>query len=423
MALAPPVRLPKVGSTIAGKYTLERVLGRGGMAVVYEATHIKLRQTVAIKLLLPAVCDLPDTVKRFEREARAAVQLRGPNVTRVLDVDATTSGLPFMVMEFLDGHDLSEEMQKRGQIPVDEAVGFVLQACSAMFEAHQLGIIHRDLKPSNLFVCEAQGGGRILKVLDFGIVKFDSGDTTVTRAETVLGTPAYMSPEQIKSAMEVDARTDIWSLGVILYELLACELPFEGASAPAMSGSILNDPPKALKPRRPDAPDGLIAAVVRALAKEPFSRWEDVKAFAEAIAPYGPVPKAWAPPAMSARGPSQPAPRPSRPEVQRAIDGELLESLDEPPRARVSIPRESVAPTIVRPSPDLWRTASAPRLTPAIGLGGLLLVLAVAAAAFFMGRGASDLEHQSRGAAPAPPPVAAASDAGAPRAAPSPAPR
>ncbi len=431
-SLVGPLKLPKVGSTLDDKYTLESVLGRGGMAIVYEATHIKLRQKVAIKMLLPSVCDMPDTVKRFEREARAAVQLRGSNVARVLDVDTTPAGLPFIVMEFLVGHDLAEEMAKRGQITIDDAVSYVLQVCSAMYEAHALGLIHRDLKPSNLFVCESPGA-RVVKVLDFGIVKLESGESTVTRAETVLGTPAYMSPEQIRSATTVDVRTDIWSLGVILYELLASELPFDGASAPVMSNAILHAPPKALKPRRPDVPDGLVDVVMKALAKDADDRFSDIKELADAVAPFGAEPKTWTPPTLQ-KPISVPVPRGSRPDA----DGEYA-SLDDtrtissrPPGSRTggtapeprmgprsgrgSSPNDAtVAANRPRTMPDLSRTASAPRITPALGLGGLAILAGVGFMAFMMGRGNSSGSWQPNPAAVTPAPsvvVSARVDAG-----------
>lgn len=343
-----PPRLPALGATLDGKYVLERVLGKGGMACVFEATHIRLRQRVAVKMLLPSVWGMPETMKRFEREARAAVQLRGPNVARTLDVDTSEEGIPYIVMEFLEGHDLAQEMSDRGTLPVEEAVGYVLQACTAMAEAHALGIVHRDLKPSNLFLCPPASGGPgarpVVKVLDFGIVKLDDGmDTTVTRAEVVLGTPAYMAPEQFESARTVDGRADIWSLGVILYELLACELPFAGKNAAAVSHAILREGPLPLAPRRPDAPAGLVEAVHRAMARDPAERFPDVVAFATALVPFGPEPKTWLPPAA----PSRPPPRPSR------------------------------APREAPPSLDLTRTAARPRVSTMTGVWSVTVLAIV----------------------------------------------
>ena len=279
--------LVKPGAVLAGRYAIERVIGRGAMAVVYEATHVKLKRKVAVKMLLPSLAENTEVAHRFAREARALEQLHGPNITEVLDVDTGEDGVPFIVMEFLDGQDLAKEMKNRADLPIEEAVGYILQAASAMTEAHALGIVHRDLKPANLFLC-GPPGARVVKVLDFGISKVMSGETGLTATSVVLGTPVYMAPEQIEFAKSVDARADIWSLGVILYELLACDLPFRGGNATAVISSVMRDPPKPLKDRRPDAPDALVLAIEKALAKEPDERFPTVAAFAEALSPFGP---------------------------------------------------------------------------------------------------------------------------------------
>jgi serine/threonine protein kinase len=297
--------LPKVGDTLARKYAIKRVLGQGGMAVVYLATHVRLRQRVAIKMLLPPIAEVAEVAHRFEREARAVAQLHGPNVARVLDVDTTPDGLPYIVMEFIEGKDLAAEIiDRKGVFSIEEAVGFVLQACSAMAEAHALGIVHRDLKPANIFVCVTTGTSPLLKVLDFGVSKLaDHADTYVTETAVVLGTPLYMSPEQIDSARKVDGRTDIWALGVILYELLACELPFRGMNAAGIITSVMADPPKPLHARRPDAPQELVDVIMKALEKDPDARHQTIADFAHALAPFGPPPGVWKapdPPSMSA---------------------------------------------------------------------------------------------------------------------------
>jgi serine/threonine-protein kinase len=292
--------MPKPGSKLGGKYALERVIGQGGMAVVYEATHLRLRQRVAIKVLVPKIAEIAEIVHRFEREARALVQLHGPNVAHVIDVDTTPEGLPYIVMELLDGHDLAQEIaERKGDFPIEEAVGYVLQACAAMAEAHALGIVHRDLKPANLFLTGAPPD-RLVKVLDFGVSKLLEGDTNMTETEAVLGTPVYMSPEQIEAAKGVDGRADVWSLGVILYELLTFELPFGGRTASQALTSVMVDAPKPLRSRRPDAPRELVAIVMRALSKDPDKRYQDVTELAKALAPFGP-------PSGTAMPPSRPA--------------------------------------------------------------------------------------------------------------------
>jgi len=269
---------------LAGKYRLVRRLGEGGMGVVFEALHTRIQQRVAIKMLLPEVLDVPDVVSRFEREARAAGQLRSENTARVLDVDVSEAGLPYMVMEFLDGSDLAMVLEQQGALPIADAVDYVLQTCHAMTEAHAAGIVHRDLKPSNLFVCEPD---HKLKVLDFGISKLENdAEARVTATQAVVGTPLYMSPEQVRSAKHVDSRTDIWSLGIILYELIAGRTPFEG-SATAAAAAICMDEPPPLSTFRQGVPAELETAIRAALQKDPKLRYPDVRSLALAIAPFG----------------------------------------------------------------------------------------------------------------------------------------
>jgi serine/threonine-protein kinase len=282
----PKAALPATGALIDGKYRVDRVLGEGGMGIVFQATHVRLGQRVAIKMLHPQMLSKPEIVERFEREARAAAQLRSTNAVRVVDVDVTPDHLPYMVMEFLDGHDLAAELQVRGKFNVPDAVDCVLQACAAMNEAHALGIVHRDLKPSNLFLAR-EGAGTVVKVLDFGISKMAATelDVHVTSTLATMGTPLYMSPEQIRSTKSVDARADVWSLGVILFELLSGRPPFTG-SAMAVSAAIVADPPTSLRELQPGVPESLEQVVLKALAKTPDARWPDVQSLAAALAPF-----------------------------------------------------------------------------------------------------------------------------------------
>jgi serine/threonine-protein kinase len=278
--------LPSPGDTLAGKYQLIRKLGEGGMGVVYEAVHTRIQQRVAIKMLLPEVMELPEVVPRFEREARAAGKLRSDNTARVLDVDLSENGLPYMVMEFLDGTDLGKVLETQGALPVHEAVDYVLQACNAMAEAHAEGVIHRDLKPSNLFLTIA-GATRKIKVLDFGISKLENDkEARVTATQAVVGTPLYMSPEQVRSAKHVDARSDIWSLGIILYELVTGRTPFEGSTTAAAAAICIDDPPP-IGHFRQGVPPDLERAILMALQKEPSARFANVQLLAQAIAPFG----------------------------------------------------------------------------------------------------------------------------------------
>jgi len=230
-----------VGDVIAQKYRVEGIVGRGGMGVVVSARHVQLGQTVAIKLLtLPPDEDRRDeAIARFLNEAQAAAKLRGDHVVRIYDVGQLESGLPFMVMELLSGSDLGSMLDARGALPEAEAVDYVLQACAGVAEAHQMGIVHRDLKPSNLFVTRRSDGLPLLKVLDFGISKQlgdpSSGEElpTFTNTRTLMGSPNYMSPEQVRDARRVDARADIWALGIILQELITDAPVFRGESFPA----------------------------------------------------------------------------------------------------------------------------------------------------------------------------------------------
>lgn len=274
--------LPEPGEVLAGKYRIVRKLGEGGMGVVYEAVHTRIHQRVAIKMLLPEVLELPDVVSRFEREARAAGKLKSENSARVLDVDVSEAGMPYMVMEFLEGSDLGKIVEG-GALPIATAVDYVLQACNAMAEAHAEGVIHRDLKPSNLFVT----AGAKLKVLDFGISKLENdSEARVTATQTVVGTPLYMSPEQVRSAKDVDARGDIWSLGIILYELLTGRTPFEGSTTAAAVAICIDAPPPISKFRE-GVPAELERAILTALQKDPAARFSTVQALANSIVAFG----------------------------------------------------------------------------------------------------------------------------------------
>ena len=286
MGIDSTVQMPRAGDVIAGKYAIVRVIGEGGMGVVLEASHQRLRQSVAIKLLLPEMLKHPVIVTRFEREARAAAQLKSRHVARVMDVDVTTEGLPYMVMELLEGHDLQAELERRHQLPVEEAVDYVLQTCAAMTEAHALGIIHRDLKPSNLFLTN-DGGQPILKVLDFGISKHaDEGDAKLTGAEAVIGTALYMSPEQVRSSGTVDVRSDVWALGVVLFELLSGRPPWLGTPT-QVAAAIVTEAPPDLR-RYCALPEEIVHVIARALQRDPALRYPDVRELAYALAAFAP---------------------------------------------------------------------------------------------------------------------------------------
>ena len=280
------------GDVLAGKYRIERVLGQGGMGVVVAAMHLQLNQRVAIKLLLEGAT--AEVVERFGREARAAVRLKCQHVARVIDVGELPNGAPYMVMEYLDGNDLSQIVRASGALSVADAVVYMLHVCEAIGEAHSLGIIHRDLKPANLFLTRAADGSSTVKVLDFGISKTaeaegaEGAGMSLTKTTAVLGSPLYMSPEQMKSARSADARSDIWSLGAIFYELLTGGVPFNAMTFTELVLMVNMETPRSIATIRNDVPPGLEAAALKCLEKKPDSRFANVAELAFAIAPYGP---------------------------------------------------------------------------------------------------------------------------------------
>jgi serine/threonine-protein kinase len=281
------------GDLIAGKYRVERVLGDGGMGVVVAARHLELGERVALKFLLPEAAQNPEARLRFVREARAAVRIKGEHVARVFDVGTREDGTPFIVMEYLEGHDLGRLVEAHGALAVENAVHYVLQACEAVAQAHAVGIVHRDLKPANLFLTTSPDGSPLVKVLDFGISKSMSVfartlSPDITTLNAAVGTPQYMSPEQARDAGNVDARTDVWGLGAILYELLAGKAAFDGDSVPAIVMMIATEEPAALESSSPDLPAPLAAVVRRCLQKNRDDRFANVAELARALAPFAP---------------------------------------------------------------------------------------------------------------------------------------
>jgi serine/threonine-protein kinase len=281
----PPVR---PGDILARKYRVDRVLGAGNMGVVVAATHVDLGQRVALKHMLGTRSGSAVLRERFLREARAAVRLRSQHVARVLDVSADENEAPYIVMEFLEGQDLAALLNERKQLPFEDAVEFVLQACEAMGEAHAAGIVHRDLKPANLFLTHDVGGAPCVKVLDFGVSKLSDADVALTHESQALGSPLYMSPEQMNSSRSVDARSDVWALGVILYQLVAGLTPFDAQTLSELYSRVLLGPPTPLEHYRRDVPPGFEAVILRCLEKDRARRFQDVAELAAALGPYAP---------------------------------------------------------------------------------------------------------------------------------------
>ncbi len=278
------------GQILLGKYEVLELLGAGGMGLVYRARHLDLKQDVALKFLQPALVGRADAVERFLREARTMARLTSEHVTRVMDVAKLDSGVPYLVMEFLHGTDL-QTLIERGPLPLEEAVEYLLQACEAVAEAHLLGMVHRDIKPSNLFLTRRRDRRPLVKVLDFGISKIPLDEAElgpiVTATNAVIGSPRYMSPEQIRSAKTVDARADIWSLGIVLHELVTGQHPFPAETPWDTMAMILSQPPVPARNQRADVPEALEAIVLRCLSKERGERFPDVASFAAALSELG----------------------------------------------------------------------------------------------------------------------------------------
>jgi serine/threonine-protein kinase len=367
------------GALLAGKYRIERLLGRGGMGAVYAAQHELLCRRVAVKLLLTDTNQNPDGLQRFLNEARAAARLDSEHVARVMEFGTLDDGVPFMVLEYLEGQDLAELLVARGPLPVSEAVDYILEACEGLAEAHANGIVHRDLKPSNLYLARGRDGTSRIKVLDFGISKVSDDSLTpkaLTSTRGMLGTPLYMSPEQFSRPKEIDARSDIWQLGVNLYELLAGSPPFVRETLGEQISAIMHDPVPPLAERRPEVPAELEQAIRRCLERDVSLRFASVAEVAESIAPFG------------RRGPMALGVRTldtmtlGRPP---SVGGGKLASSD-PWFRRPTTGRGSVG----RPTPQPGETKRRSRLVAALALGSVLAIAAVAAGVMLAIRDHSD---------------------------------
>jgi serine/threonine-protein kinase len=280
---------PQPGEIIAGKYRVEKVLGAGAMGMVVAARHVDLGELRAIKIMLPSALSNAQAVERFLREARAVAKLKTDYVAKVHDIGRLDSGAPYIVMEHLEGRDLRAALDQHGQLPVAQAVSYVIETCEALAEAHAMGIVHRDLKPANLFLAQASGGATRVKVLDFGVAKVietDGAGAKLTHTTMALGSPLYMSPEQVRSSRTVDARSDIWALGVILYESLTGRRPFEANTLVDLCAQIYGHTPPPPSSLRAGIPAALDAAVLRCLEKDREKRFATVSQLATAIAPY-----------------------------------------------------------------------------------------------------------------------------------------
>jgi serine/threonine-protein kinase len=276
------------GEMFEEKYRVERMIGAGGMGVVAEATHLGLGRRVAIKFMRAESRSNPEGAVRFLREARACANLSSEHVVRVFDNGMSKHGDPYLVMELLRGEDLAELLKREKAVDPGRAVRWVIEACDAIGEAHHLGIVHRDLKPANLFLAEGKGGEKKIKVLDFGISKLigEGSFGGLTSQSAMLGSPRYMSPEQTKSSARADARTDIWALGVVLFELMTGTTPFDAENMVGLAAAIMTQPAPRLRERRPDAPVALEKIVARCLEKNPEDRFDSIGALTSALSSY-----------------------------------------------------------------------------------------------------------------------------------------
>jgi serine/threonine protein kinase len=277
----------KTGSVVNGRYLIGEQLGSGGMGSVYAARHVQLGTKLAIKVLLPELLSDEAAIERFDREARAAAKITDENVVRILDVGQLESGAPYMVMEFLEGQDAAIHLKEHGRLPIEQAIDALLQACAAVTAAHAMHIIHRDIKPSNLFFVPRTAGPPLVKVLDFGVSKILTGGNTetgqVTKTGSILGSPGYVPPEQWFSSRMSDKRSDIWALGLVLYEFLTGRLPFDEVSIPILATKIAYEPAMPPSQLRPEIPLDLEQVVLRCLEKSPDDRFQDVASLAEAL--------------------------------------------------------------------------------------------------------------------------------------------
>jgi serine/threonine protein kinase len=258
-----------LGMTLADRYLIKRRIGSGAMGAVYEAEHEILGRTVAVKILHRRLGDDGDLMKRFMNEARAVGGIRHPNVVESYDVAVTPDGLPFLVLEYIDGHSLSREIRESGPMSPERAVRVLSQVAAALHAAHERGIVHRDVKPGNVMLLE----GDVVKVLDFGISKFGAKDVFDTSQGQIIGSPHYMAPEQVVNVANVDRRADIYALGAVLYEMLSGVPPFEGMSFPAILQHVVREEPRALEDLVPSMDPSIAAVVRRAMSKKPEDRF------------------------------------------------------------------------------------------------------------------------------------------------------
>jgi serine/threonine-protein kinase len=362
------------GDVILSKYRVDQILGQGAMGIVYAVTHVDLGTRFALKILANRATD--EARARFTREARASARLKTQHVAKVVDV-GTIDDTPYMLMEHLEGRDLAAELKARGPLPFTTAVDLMLQACEAVAEAHAAGIVHRDLKPANLFLTTAADGSPCVKVLDFGVSKAKA-EVDMT-GDHVLGSPLYMSPEQMKASAAVDARSDVWALAVTLYQLVAGSTPFHAKGLEAVMTRVFLEPPDPLPTYRSDVPPGFEGVIRMALEKDRERRIPSVAALAAALAPYGTAEATmYAERAARVLGEQVAVSRPTA-EIHAPTEAALMAAAANPPApaATDGAMLHATAATAPRRGPGRWIVIAA----------GGLVVAGIAVAAVLGGKG------------------------------------
>jgi serine/threonine-protein kinase len=418
----------QAGDLIGKKYRVERLLGEGGMGFVVAAWDQQLGRRVVIKLLHPEMLRHQEVVERFVREARAAAQLESDHATRVVEVGTLHDGAPFMVMEHLEGQDLSRIAKSGERIPIGVVVAWVIEACRAIGEAHSLGIVHRDLKPHNLFLAKRRDGSQRIKVLDFGISKVAGDSNGLTRTGAGMGTPKYMAPEQALSAADVDARADIWSLGVILYQLCTGEVPYPGETPTQVYAAITTraaTPPSLV---RPDLPPGLEAIILGCLERQRERRIASVQELVTRLTPFATPAESFIVEDRAGSAPGLPSGATLEPSFY-TVPGDLrstgtvplaerapMSSTKPLPEIAPPAPAGGGAPTLVPQGPPVSTMDAAAPERPAsrrtVGAIAVALLAVASASLFFVFRGSSAERPPATTATatpPAPPAAAPAS--------------
>ncbi|MCU0662886.1 MAG: protein kinase [Myxococcota bacterium] len=388
-----------VGQVLDGRYRVERLLGEGGMGAVYEGFHVVLAKRVALKMLHPEYATSEEVLKRFYREAQAASTIGHKNTIEIYDVGVTPENAPYIAMEYLEGEDLESLLVREGRVSVDAAAGVLEPVLLALAAAHSKGIIHRDLKPSNIFITRDAGGNPIVKLIDFGISKITKGDgTKLTQTGSLIGTPAYMSPEQARGMQNVDHRTDLYAVGVIMYQLLTGTLPFTGANYSELIITVLTSDPKPPRELVSSIPQEVNDLVIQQLSKDPQKRSQSAAALLQSLLHLTDFDQ-------RNSGMSSLATRIS----QQVAGGDIGKERDEGHQSSAS----KVLQQFMRKTPGGWaRTTSNRNNGPwmALGMGGALLVVAMVAFGYFVLAN----REPAAGTVPlsSPPPVALAADKG-----------